>query len=215
MTVSKILVVLTGLFLMAVQSSHAQIAELRIGAGEFSEDFINPGTEIDNGIEQSLALQGEIVFEEPEFLKWAFTPQPYISGTLNLEGNTNHAGVGLLWRQSLGKKFYGDFTFGAVIHDGTVNHDIRDYVDSENAVIDFQAYQTAQRTEREFGSRVLFREQLTLGYRFSESLSAEIFFEHLSNGLIIGRKPDSDNVFDRRDNDAVDTLGLRVSKRFD
>ncbi|MDA8708280.1 acyloxyacyl hydrolase [Hellea sp.] len=207
-------------------SAIAQVAEIRIGIGEFSEDFINPGTEIDNGVEQSLALQGEIIFEEPKFLKWALSPQPYINATLNLEGNTNHAGAGLLWRQHIGKKFYGDFTFGLTAHDGTINIDPDDFITSgtdidfddpvsvARARSEFEALFNAFDTQREFGSRILFREQLTLGYRINDEWAAEVFFEHLSNGLLIGRKPDPNNAFDRRDNDSVDTLGMRIAKRF-
>jgi len=194
-------------------AAFAQVAEIRIGIGEFSEDFINPGTERDNGIEQSVALQGEIIFEEPKFLKWALTPQPYVNATLNLEGNTNHAGVGLLWRQHIGKKLYGDFSFGLVAHDGTINIDARDFISSETG-FDQDALFNARRTQREFGSRILFREQLTLGYRINNEWAAEVFFEHLSNALLIGRKPDPDNFFDSRDNDSVDTLGMRFAKRF-
>lgn len=201
-----------GLLAMGVSTASAQVTEVRIGIGEFSEGFINPGSETEDGIEQSWALQGEVIFDEPEFLKWALTPQPYINGTLNLEGNTNHAGAGLLWRQSFGEKIYSDFAFGASIHDGTIDHDIRDYI--VNNMIDFEGYGEALNTQREFGSRVLFREQLTLGYRITPEWSAEVFFEHLSNGFVLGRRPDPNNRFDRRDNDAVDTLGFRVAKRF-
>ena len=209
----SIYMALTSLISLLAGTAEAQIAEVRVGVGEFAEDILNLGTEIENGIEQSMALQGEIIFKEPKFLKWALTPQPYINGTLNLEGNTNIIGAGLLWRQSFGEKFYGDFAFGASIHDGTINHDIRDYVVNNNS-IDFDGYNNARLTEREFGSRILFREQLTLGYRFTPEWSGEVFFEHVSNGLLIGREPDPDNVFDTRDNDAADTVGLRVGRRF-
>ena len=104
-------------------SAHAQISEVRVDIGEFSEDFLNLGTERDNGVEQSIALQAEIISDQPKFLKWALKPHFYANGTINLEGNTNHAGAGFLWRQEFGDRFYADFAFGGVIHDGTINID--------------------------------------------------------------------------------------------
>ncbi len=191
----------------------AQISEVRIGIGEFSEDFINLGTETDNGAENSIALQGEIIFNEPKFLKWALSPQPYVNGTLNLEGNTNLAGAGLLWRQSLGEKFYGDLALGGAIHDGTVEVDLREFIDGN--MIDVEAYYTARREEREFGSRVLIRAQLSAGYRIDEDWAAELFFEHLSNGEYIRRDLTNETDFRNfKSNDAVDTLGVRIAKRF-
>ena len=69
----------------------AQIAELRVGVAEFDERTINFEGEAPFGRanENSVAISGEILFDEPEFLKWALSPQPYIGGSLNLEGNTS------------------------------------------------------------------------------------------------------------------------------
>lgn len=207
------IIIVVGLAALNPQLVSAQISEVRVGIAEFSEDFINPGTEIDNGVEQSLALQGEIIIEEPKFLKWALSPQPYVNATLNLEGNTNHTGVGLLWRQGFGKKLYGDFAFGFVVHDGTKIIQGSDFI-GPGPTLDFEGYYNAFETEREFGTRLLFREQVTLGYRINEDWAAELFFEHLSNGLGSIRKPDPDISIYNQPNDAVDSLGLRVAKRF-
>lgn len=212
-TFIKILLLVGWLLFSRHGIATAQISEVRIGIGEFSEDIINPRTERNNGIENSVALQGEVIFDEPGFLKWALTPQPYINGSLNLEGNTNHAGAGLLWRQSIGKRIYGDFGLGGVIHDGTIEHDLNDFIDGN--AIDLEAFYSARNTEREFGSRVLIRAQLTMGFRVDQDWATEVFFEHLSNGEHIRRDLENDtDILNYKPNDAADTLGIRVARRF-
>jgi len=173
----------------------AQISEVRFGISNFDEEILDLGISAVNGRESSVAINAEIIFEEPEFLKWALTPQPYINATLNLEGETSFGGAGLMWRQSFNDKFYGDFSFGLAIHDGT------NRVDQNN----LSFFEILERADEEisFGSRILFRQQLTLGYRVTDDWSAEIFGEHLSNGQILGSV-----------NEGVDILGVKTSKRF-
>jgi len=100
-----------------------------------------------------------------------------------------------MWRQSFNDKFYGDFSFGLAIHDGT------NRVDRDN----LNFFEILERADEEisFGSRILFRQQLTLGYRVTDDWAAEIFGEHLSNGQILGSV-----------NEGVDILGVKASKRF-
>ena len=57
----------------------AQISELRVGIAEFDENTLDlPFVNDFAGDENSVAITGEVLFEEPEFLKWALSPQPYI-----------------------------------------------------------------------------------------------------------------------------------------
>ncbi len=176
--------------------SFAEISEIRIGVSNFDEQILDLGFSAINGRENSIAVNAEIIFDEPEFLKWALTPQPYINGTLNLEGETSYGGAGLLWRQTFGEKTYGDFSFGLVAHTGNTNSDI----DDELSLLEFLEVTSS---EISFGSRILFRQQLTLGYRVSDKWSLEIFGEHLSNGQILSSI-----------NEGVDILGLKAARRF-
>lgn len=193
----KLTLLLTS-FMISLNSANAfaQISEVRFGVSNFDEQILNLGISAVNGRESSVGINAEVIFEEPEFLKWALTPQPYINATLNLEGETSFGGAGLMWRQSFNDKFYGDFSFGLAIHDGTNRVDR----DESLSFIDF-----LERADEEisFGSRILFRQQLTLGYRVTDDWSAEFFGEHLSNGQILGSV-----------NEGVDILGVKASKRF-
>ncbi|CAM3636608.1 acyloxyacyl hydrolase [Litorimonas haliclonae] len=177
-------------------AAEAQTAEMRVGANIHDIEILGFGTNKEK--ENSVAINAELVFEEPQFLKWALSPQPYIGGTYNLEGNTSYGGGGLLWRQGFGNKFYGDFSFGLVIHNGNLEFD-RPTTPAESLV-----FQEQTRENIEFGSRILFRQQIALGYRFNKTYSAEFFIEHLSHGRILSS----------RSNEGLDVIGGRVAKRF-
>jgi lipid A 3-O-deacylase len=187
----------TALFLSSALPAAAQVAEVRAGVA-----YHDPGWSLSGGVsdrEESVALNGEVIFEEPEFLKWALSPQPYVGGTLNLEGNTSYGGAGLLWRQTLGKRFYGDFALGLVVHDGFLDvADVRSSTSSTPELLDTLT------TRNLYGSRVLFRQQLTLGVNVSDRWAAEGFVEHISNAGLLSDGP----------NEGSDTFGLRLNRKF-
>ena len=199
--------------------AYSQVSEIRLGANIHDINWTGLG----NGErkERSVAINGEIVFEEPEFLKWAFSPQPYIGGTLNLKGETSYGGAGFLWRQTLGEKFYVDGSFGGVIHNGTleveasplvasvINGDAvqADFTPEVSAqfVTELTEFRDRQASEIDFGTRFLFRQQLALGYRWNDRWASEVFVEHLSNGRIFTPN---------RPNEGLDSVGMRASYRF-
>ena len=207
-------------------SAAAQVAELRFGIAQFDEEIFDfDGNRFGRGDETSLSITGEILFEEPKFLKWALSPQPYIGGSVNLEGETSFGGGGLLWRQTFGKKVYGDFALGVVAHTGTLNIGISDELMSLleqarefetfadipvelNDAIDagFDERFERENEEIEFGSRLLFRLQWALGYNFSEDWAGEIYLEHLSNG--------QGNILSEGVNEGVNNIGIRAARKF-
>ena len=145
----------------------AQIAEIRVGLSQFDERILDIAFAAQAGDETSAAIHGEILFEEPEFLKWALSPQPYIGGTINLEGNTSYGGAGFLWRQTFGPRFYASIASGGVLRTGTNDLVTELFLSEERDII--------------FGSRFLFRQQGALGVNLTKDWAAEVFFEHLSN----------------------------------
>ncbi|MDB2438600.1 acyloxyacyl hydrolase [Hellea sp.] len=56
----------------------------------------------------------------------------------------------------------------------------------------------------DYGSRVLIREQLTLGYGLNEDWTVEGYCEHVSPG----------NLWTNADNDGSDSAGFRVNRTF-
>ena len=168
-------------------AAFAQIAEIRVGITEFDERTLDISFTSQVGQENSVAINAEILFDEPEILKWALTPQPYINGTLNLEGNTSYGGAGLLWRQRFNERFYGDIASGLVIHTGSNQFTNETLLDPNRRII--------------FGTRFLFRQQGSLGVNLNEDWASEIFFEHLSNaGLGFA-------------NEGADSLGFRIVRK--
>lgn len=191
---------LTGFMAGYVTPATAQVAEIRAGLAEFDERSINVGGDSVFADENSVAVTGEVIFEKPDFFKWKIAPRPYVNGSLNLGGKTSYAGAGLVWRQNFGKKLYGDFGFGLVAHDGTIEIDrVKTLTDAS-----ISEYFRRLRSEKEFGSRILFRQQFTLGYRVDEKWAGEVYFEHLSHGKII-----TDKI-----NDGADIIGVRAARRF-
>lgn len=199
----------------------AQVSEIRFGAHQHDIEFFGLGGK--KGKETSAALNAEIIFAEPDFLKWALSPQPYIGGSLNLEDNTSYGGAGLMWRQTLGDKLYFDFAFGLVAHNGTKEVALPSYFDDPAIVAGINGggltaaqlqrirtenvpYFESLNTEIEFGSSILFREALTLGFRVNDRWATEIYVEHLSHGnILVQNEP----------NEGLDVLGGRLSYRFD
>jgi hypothetical protein len=196
----------------------AQIEEVRIGANVHDIDWSGLGNGGDK--ERSVALNVGVVFAEPDVLKWALSPQPYIGGALNLEGETSYGGAGLLWRQTLGSRAYFDYSFGLVVHDGTLEAEPSDLVRrvaAANGALNLSAAETQQflqdlgdfrfrqRNEIDFGSRVLFQNEFALGVRVTDDLSAHLFVNHLSHGRILA--PNAPN-------EGLDTIGFRVAKHF-
>lgn len=189
-------VLLSGPALADGGNAEGPVSELRLGIA--AHDIRIPGIGPDGRPEKSLALQGEVVFRKPRLLRPLLSPRPYLAGSLNLGGHTSHAGGGLLWRQGFGDRFYGDFAFGAVVHTGALEFPAPT---TPEAYYRFKA-DTAQNIE--FGSRVLFREQFTLGMRVDRAWAGGLFCEHLSHGRILSS----------RANQGLDTVGLRLTRRF-
>lgn len=200
----------------------AQVSEIRVGAHQHDIEIFGLGGK--KGKETSAALNAEIIFEEPEFLKWALSPQPYIGGSINLEGKTSYGGAGLMWRQTFGDKLYFDFGFGLVAHDGTKEVELPSYfqdaaiVAALNGTVSITDAQLARiraenipyleqlNSEIEFGSSILFREAFTFGLRVNDNWATEVYFEHLSHGnILVQGKP----------NEGLDVVGGRLSYRFD
>ena len=187
----------------------AQVSEVRIGISEFDERTLKIPLSAQRASENSAAVNFEILFGTPKHLKWALSPKPYVGGTLNLEGKTSFGGTGLLWRQRVNEKFYCDFAFGLVVHTGT--KDIRlgrpiseaEWVNGQGqARVDL--FNGRFDSEIKFGSRVLFREQIALGYSIGDDWSGELFLEHLSNAMLLSSQR----------NDGANNLGFRAVRKF-
>ena len=74
------------LCIAAVFASPASAFVNEVRGGFYAHDMFGPAHESDG-----LDLTGEIVFDTPSFLAWAFNPRPRLGGTLNTNGDTSLA----------------------------------------------------------------------------------------------------------------------------
>ncbi len=177
----------------------AQAAEIR--AGMIGHDVIA----VDAGVskkERSMGLSLGLVTDPIGDRGFFLSPRFEIGGDLNLGGKTNLAYAGLLWRPyfGAGRRFYAEFATGLAVHDGEKQ--------IPNLTPDLTPEEAARRlfmhaNHIEFGSRVLFRQAIALGYRFTDRIAADLYFEHFSHGNILTSGP----------NEGVDVIGLRISHR--
>lgn len=191
----------------AVSSSSAD--QIRVGA--MSHDVtLNFVVEDRPKLEDGLVLSFEYIWDQPKWLGWAGNARPYVYGAANLAGDTNHGGAGLNFQKDFASRYYVEYEVGLSIHDGTTKIELIsdaefDGLSLTEGVEYLENYFERQENEIEFGSPVLIRNQFALGYRFNETWSADISWEHLSHG----------RIFDDDRNDGLDNFGLRVSRKFD
>ena len=175
--------------------AYAQVDEVRVGIGKSDLAVIGDIPSLDPAV----AINAEVIFDKPASWTHTLAPRLYTNGQLNLGGGASWIGGGATWRQGLGDTLYADFGIGLVVHDGIL--DAFDEIEPGQTFLDalFIA-----RNNREYGSRVLVREQVTLGARLNEAWAAEAYFEHVSHG----------NIWTDAKNDGSDSGGIRLSRRF-
>ncbi len=183
--------VITGVCL-ADSASAGVVSEIRGGVAAHSID-INGG---DPSPENGVNLSGEVLFKSPKIFRYLLSPRPYVHGSLNLEGDTSFYGGGLAWEHHVfHDRIVGEFDFGIDRHDGIL--DLPPVGDPLRETI---------RTERVLlGSRYLFRVGVGVGVKLDKHWRAQVFYEHLSNGDILG----SSNR-----NQGLDNVGVRLGYRF-
>ena len=132
--------------------------------------------------EEGLDVNAEVLFTSPDFMRILLSPRPHLGGSLNTSGDTSQLYFGLTWDVDLFDPVFFELSFGGAVHDGETNDDGED--------------------QKALGCRVLFRESLSLGWRFDEHHSLSVMLDHISNAQLCDH------------NEGLDTLGLRYGYRF-
>ena len=107
--------------------------------------------------------------------------QPYVFGALNTAGETSYAALGL--SAKLGDRLFVRPGLGIAIHNGSA----RNFEDPFNGKVDF-------------GSRLLFEPEISVGARISSRATIEASWVHMSHAQLFGRQ-----------NPGMDNFGLRLS----
>ncbi len=169
------------------------VEELRLGVVQHNICVID----CDNADkEDGPNINGEVVFASPGFLSFAFSPRPYVMGSANTAGKTSFGAVGLEWTFEVFDGWAIEPGIGYAIHDGALGNPFPqgnpsgDAYTQENVLL---------------GSKDLFRSSLSLNKDFGENWGAQLMYEHLSHGQILGNGR----------NQGLDNLGVRIIYKFD
>lgn len=121
-------------------------------------------------------------FDRIEALSFIGKPAPYVLGSLNSDGDTNFAAVGMAW--TIGKgPVYVRPGVGLAVHDGP-----KEKIGPDGR-------------HQELGSRVLFEPEIAIGARVSERVSIEASWMHVSHA----------RLFNSGQNPGIDMMGVRVN----
>jgi lipid A 3-O-deacylase len=116
------------------------------------------------------------------------SPRPHLGGSANFQGDTSVAYAGLGFRLYETNQWFADGILGAALHDGPLHKDpvgCRRYSDCG------------------YGTRVLPRFGLEIGYRVSPVASVSILFDHMSHKWLVAGE-----------NEGLDHVGLRYLRTY-
>lgn len=155
---------------MAVVAPHHADAQEVFG-GVFAHDVETPVTRSgqEGGVDLHLGWRGSRIGS----LRAIGAPAPHAFVQVNSRGDTNAVSAGLSW--TIGRRVYARPGVGVALHDGPLG------LDTPPDRIDF-------------GSRVVFVPELSLGVRVAPDVSVEASWVHYSHAQLLGdQNPGSDN----------------------
>jgi len=184
-------------------SSRSFISEVVLGGV-----IHDPGQ--DNNEANTWDVNLEIIFRkvtlatfENRYLRFLFSPNPILGGSINNEDETHTAYIALNWQHQFENKFFLAGSFGFAVHTGNLDQAERQCAPAEGCILPGnRAF--VNTGEVTLGSRILFRESVELGYRVAQRHGISVYFAHVSNA----------SLFDK-DNDGMNFLGLRYRYSFD
>ncbi len=115
--------------------------------------------------------------------------------SVNVAGDTSFGGFGLEWHWEFAENWAFEPGLGYIVHDGET---LNPYANGTPEAATFAAEHV------QLGSRDLFRTSIGVSHDFAGPWEAEVFFEHLSHGQILGEGR----------NQGLDQLGVRFGYKF-
>jgi hypothetical protein len=166
------------------------ISEVRVSVANHDVQFLSfTNTDInpfEHKVEEGLDIGAAVFFTSPAFLEAIGAPRPYAQIGISTSGQTNHFAAGLDWEYAFDSGIYLGGFLGLAYQDGYINE--------------------APDGRLRLGSPILFHFGADLGYRIDGHWGIALFWEHMSNGAILG---------DADANQGMDNVGIRVGYRFD
>lgn len=163
--------------LLLLAAAPAMGHEVRLGL--MGHDVGVFGGEKEDGVDVNV----EVLFPSPPVLAFVAAPRPHLGLSVNLAGDTSQAYLGLTWEwQPWDDGWFIEGSLGGAVHNGEL------------------ADPTWRR--KDLGSRVLFRESVSIGYRWAGGHSVMVTLDHVSNANLASH------------NEGLDTMGVRWGYRF-
>lgn len=167
---------LAALLALSASPALAGVDEIRLGLSNHDISFLGHGKE--DGVDGV----AEVLFEAPDLLEPIWSPRPHVGVAVNTQGDTSQLYAGLSWTFEPVEHLLFEFSLGGSVHNGTLS--------------------SSDPTEKQLGSRALFRESLSLGYRIDAHNAVMVSFDHESNAGLASH------------NAGLNNLGIRWGYRF-
>jgi hypothetical protein len=94
----------------------------------------------------------------------------HIGSNINLDGYTSVLYIGTVWEKVLKNRIFVELSLGGALHNGSLSKKTKN--------------KNRKKIGRIFGSRLLFRESIDLGYIFKNEDKISLFMDHISNANI-------------------------------
>ncbi|MDO8420647.1 MAG: acyloxyacyl hydrolase [Parvibaculum sp.] len=139
----------------------ANATEIRVGGYYHGLRVAAPHAREDAGLDYN----AEILFDSPAFLSWLGSPRPQLGTTIAKHG-TSLTYAGLDWTVNVTDAVFFDFGLGGAVHDGRLSGT------------------SPNNNENRYGCRVLFHQNISIGYRITQDVSVMGTIEHMSNASL-------------------------------
>ncbi|CAA7616005.1 acyloxyacyl hydrolase [Magnetospirillum sp. UT-4] len=166
----------TLMLVLAAFPSYAEGIEARLGA--MAHDVGVFGNRKEEGLDANI----EFLFPAPAWLGAVGGPRPHVGASVSFAGDTSQVYGGLSWAWRPVAGLFLEGSLGAAAHDGRLSNGGTD--------------------RKELGTRLLFRESVSVGVELDGAHSVMVTFDHISNANL------------GRHNEGMDNLGLRWGYRF-
>jgi lipid A 3-O-deacylase len=150
---------------MSIPATAADWAdEIRLGVYDHNSNLFATRHET-----SSPDINAEMLFKSPAFLSPIWSPRPQLGVNISTGSGTSIAYAGLAWDYNLTDSLFVEASFGGAIHNGETDH------------------RTANR--QDYGCRVMFHENASVGWRFDAQNSLMLTLDHMSNASLCSPNP--------------------------
>lgn len=195
------LVAAAGAVVCLAWTGAAQAADLLVGVYAHDVTFIGEAIGSgaagrEDGVDLHLGLRSD-----PIEALWG-APQAHAFVSINSENTSNFVAAGLSWPVGITERLYVRPGLGLAYTDGEAG---LPPVNEPGLTPDEVARRLElYNTRIDFGSKLLFQPELSLGYEFTERFAAELSWVHISNA----------QIFHQGKNQGLDEAGVRLIYSF-